>query len=620
MLSTPDLAGRALDSRYELRAVIGEGAFGRVYRGFDRRLEREVAVKVIKPWWAEDGAWVERFEREARLLARVNDPGIVQIFDIGRSEEGPYYVAELVEGQSLAERLRGGPMTIAETWLVSGMLCSALASAHARGIVHCDIKPANVLLGLDRKVKIGDFGVARLAEGTSQAISATVAGTPRYMSPEQARGRPASAATDVYSAGVVMYEMLAGEPPFAHGSAVELGLRHLQDPPPPLPGRVPLPLARIIERALEKEPAKRYQDGAEMGAALHEASSRPPRSIATPLVLGSPEPSVRSGESTEADGAPTVRDMRRDAHEVPVTEALGARTRVMPKAPPEPKAPVATSAVRRNGGGPGRRSRRTALLTLLALALGAGAAALLLLAGGSPRTTVPELRGLPRAGVRARARRLHVRPEFSSRYSSDVSEGLAVTQDPAVGTRVAENSAVLVTLSAGPPPVQVPPVVGQRAQSAEALLARSGLRYGVAPVAAPGATPGVVTQQSPAPRARARRGSTVALSIAEAPRWRTLTSFSGVDDGRSVPFRIRGNRFRLVYRMGYEGTCLLLFVCFGPSAKIEDLNTGTSFGSVELNEGESQTHVFNDGPGLFRVAVSGGRDSAGWGATVEDYY
>ena len=110
MLQTPNLAGRALDARYELHELIGEGAFGRVYRGLDRRLVRLVAVKVIKPWWAEDEAWVERFQREAQLLARVSDPGIVQIFDIGHAEEGPYYVAELVEGDSLAERLRSGAL------------------------------------------------------------------------------------------------------------------------------------------------------------------------------------------------------------------------------------------------------------------------------------------------------------------------------------------------------------------------------------------------------------------------------------------------------------------------------------------------------------------------------
>src|SRR5271166_6561254 len=146
MLRAPDLVGCALEDRYELLALLGEGAFGRVYSGRDRRLERAVAVKVIKPWWAEDSHWVERFQREAQMLARVNDPGIVQIFDFGHAEEGPYYVAELVDGESLAERLHRGPLPAAESRAVAEQLAGALGSAHARGVLHCDVKPANVLL------------------------------------------------------------------------------------------------------------------------------------------------------------------------------------------------------------------------------------------------------------------------------------------------------------------------------------------------------------------------------------------------------------------------------------------------------------------------------------------
>ena len=314
MPRTPDLAGRALDGRYELHDVLGEGAFGRVYRGFDRRLARAIAVKVIKPWWAEDDAWVERFEREARLLARVSDPGVVQIFDIGHAQEGPYYVAELVEGESLAERLRAGPLPPEQARSVAAQLCRALASAHAQGVVHCDVKPANVLLGLDGCVKVGDFGVARLAAATSQGPSATIAGTPRYMSPEQARGRPTTAATDVYSAGVVLYEMLAGEPPFAQGSPVELGLRHLQDRPPPLPDTVPAQLREVVDVALAKAPSERYRDGAAMAAALDalapvnagladalpvNAGPRRPRAPASP-VGEAEEPHTTTGETATA--------------------------------------------------------------------------------------------------------------------------------------------------------------------------------------------------------------------------------------------------------------------------------------------------------------------------------
>ncbi len=269
----PDLTGCALDGRYELHALIGEGAFGRVYRGRDRRLARSVAIKVIKPWWADDPDWVHGFEREAQLMARVSDPGIVQIFDVGYATEGLYYVAELVDGESLQERLRAGPMAPGQASDVAEQLCSALGHAHAQRIVHRDVKPANVLISRDTKVKVGDFGVARLGEGSSDVLAATIVGTPRYMAPEQARGRGTSAATDVYSVGIVLYEMLAGRPPFQGGSPVELAMAHLHDRPAPLPPSVPEPLMEVVERALAKDPAGRYADGIEMAGALRAARS-----------------------------------------------------------------------------------------------------------------------------------------------------------------------------------------------------------------------------------------------------------------------------------------------------------------------------------------------------------
>jgi serine/threonine protein kinase len=618
MLRAPDLVGHALDGRYELHAVLGEGAFGRVYRGLDRRLGRAVAVKVIKPWWAEDSEWVERFQREARLLARVSDAGVVQIFDIGHADEGPYYVAELVEGESLAERLQRGPLAAPEARGVGEQLCRALASAHAQGVVHCDVKPANVLLTPAGTVKVGDFGVARLAEGTSQAPTATVAGTPRYMSPEQARGRPTTSATDVYSAGVVLYEMLAGEPPFVNGSAVELGLRHLQDEPPALPARVPRALCEVVERALAKDPADRFSDGAAMADALGQAELRGRVNGSAPVSVS------EEGEDSDPGGGQAgarstvvlAQPGTIDTTMATTVNVAADRTLVMKEPPGSPSPPRPPS---RHAGQPAHRRRRIALLAALLVLAGCTLAVVLISAGGA-RTTVPMLRGLPRGGVVARARRLHLQPAFSTRYSQDAATGIAIAQDPSPGTRIGDGSTVNVMLSSGPPPVNVPGVVGRSSGSAESLIANAGLRYSVALVAAPASSPGTVTKQSPGPSSTIPSGSTVALSVAEAPRWRALTTFSGVDHGRSVPFRILGGEWRVTYSMAYEGTCLLLVVCFGPSAEARDVQSGSTFGGFELSEGEGRTHTFSGGPGLYSLTVSAGRDSARWSMIVEDHY
>ncbi len=603
--AAPDLTGRALDDRYELHAVIGEGAFGRVYRGVDRRLARTVAVKVIKPWWAEDTAWVERFEREAQLLARVSDPGIVQIYDIGHASEGPYYVAELVEGESLAERLLRGPLPAEEAREIAQQLCEALASAHAQGIVHCDVKPANVLLARDGTLKVGDFGVARLAGGTSQALSATVAGTPRYMSPEQARGRPTSAATDVYSTGVVLYEMLTGEPPFMDGSAVELGLRHLQDDPAPLPEDVPADLAGVVGRALAKDPGERWRDGAQMASALRACGDEPIRRGTRPA------PSADTDGHGERGGTATIvleqpATVRLSSADRLDAASLAAETRLLIGGRATP--PISRSI------------RRRRLILPAALVLGFGAALIVfLLADAGASTTVPDVGGLPRGGVEARAKRLDVHPSFASRYSM-AAPGTAISQDPSAGSHVAAGSTVSVVLSAGPPPVTVPAVVGQSAQAAQVSIRGAGLHTQTALVAAPGTSPGIVVGQTPAGSHTSPRGSTVALRVAETPSWRPLTSFSGVDDGQSVVFRILGRHWRVSYAMSYQGTCLLLLVCSGPSAELRNMASGSTSGSFELGEGTEQTHTFDSGPGLYRLDVSGGNDSARWNMTVEDRY
>lgn len=573
----PDLSGLALDGRYELHAVVGEGTFGRVYRGRDRRLARPVAVKVIKPWWSEDPDWVRRFEREAQLAARVADPHIVQIFDVGQAGEGLYYVAELVEGESVAVRLRGGPLAAWEARDVAEQLCRALGSAHAQRVVHGDIKPANVLISSSGVVKVTDFGMARLLSGSSHEVPGTIAGTPSYMAPEQARGHGPTPATDVYSTAVVLYEMLAGHPPFRGDSPVELALHHLQDPVPPLPSATPRALTAVVERALAKDPGKRYADCGEMANAL----------AATPAPRPDPPP-LNGRQARPTNPHPSQPDV--------------AKTLVAPWWSP-----------RRNVSPAARRRSIAVFAAVLLLLLGMIVGAIL--TAGSARVRMPNLRGLTRAAVGVKLAQAHLKFSSRGRYSPALRD-TAIGQDPAPNTTVDEGTRVTVTLSAGPPPVVIPRIVGFSSSDAQSSLKQLGLRAVVHDVPAPGATVGTVTAQAPSAGLKLPSGSTVSLSVAEAPQWRPLLTFTG----RTSPsFRIRGTHWRIVYRMSYSGTCTFILFCSGPSAQVTKTGGGSG-SSFDLGDGDHQVQTFSSGPGVYRVTVTPGNDSATWSAEVQDYF
>jgi eukaryotic-like serine/threonine-protein kinase len=591
MPQAPDLTGHALDGRYELYALIGEGTFGRVYRGRDRRLARPVAVKVIKPWWAEDPEWVAAFEREAQLLASVSHPGIVQIFDVGSAPEGLYYVAELVEGRSLVERLRDGPLAPMEARGIAEQLAGALSRAHARRVVHRDVKPANVLISRDGEVKVTDFGVARLAEGSTDGAGGTIVGTPRYMAPEQARGLNATPATDVYGVGVVLYEMLAGRPPFAGTSVVELAFSHVHDSPPPLPGHVPAPLADVVDRALAKDPRERFADGRAMAHALNE--------VETGAVVVD-----RATRRHEAGGEGA-------------TAVLDPPAVAPPPPPGPPSTRVAAPYSPRHDINPSGRRRRIALLAFVVL-LGVGmvAAAIALTPG---RVRVPSLHGFTRGQVDATLRHDHLKASFDHRYSR-AAKGKVIAQEPGGGIRVKDGTTVRVTLSAGPQPVPVPDVVGQPEGSARAALAHAKLTAAVTAVPAPGIAPGRVTAESPHAGAKLLPHATVALSVAEVPQWRGVTSFSGLANGHSVPFRIRGTQWRMVYDMGYRGACSFIFICSGPSATVTNADTGAKVQHFDLDEGRARVWTFKSHPGVYEITITPGSDNAAWSVRVQDYY
>jgi eukaryotic-like serine/threonine-protein kinase len=335
--------GDLIAGRYELEELVGSGGMSTVFRARDRQLDRRVAIKILHEHYLSDPEYVERFRREARAVAQLSHPNIVTVIDRGEDEGRQYIVFEHVEGENLKELVRRtGRLPVRRALELGVAVADGLAFAHERGLVHRDVKPQNVLLSREGEVKVTDFGIARSLDvdhGVTQ--TGTVLGTGEYLAPEQASGKPISAATDVYSLGVVLWELLAGEVPFVGESFVAVAMRHVNEPPPSLREQRPdvsPRLAAAVERALAKDPARRFPSMAALSRELR-------------------------GCLAELEG------------EAPAFEDEAALTLVTPPAPAPSRAPA---RVRR------RRSRRRPLAyAVLAVAAGGAVLAAVLLLGGS---------------------------------------------------------------------------------------------------------------------------------------------------------------------------------------------------------------------------------------------
>jgi serine/threonine protein kinase len=477
-----EMSGRQVGGRYRLTSPLGEGGMATLWRAVDEQLGREVAVKLLRPQYSADPGFAARFKQEARAAASLSHPNIVSVHDYGTDPDGEtqFIVMQLVEGQNLADILHHrGHLSIDDSVRVAVGVAAALEAAHRRGIVHRDVKPGNILITDDGDVKVTDFGIARAVSEASMTVTGTTLGSVHYFSPEQARGDEVTGRSDVYSLGIVLYEMLTGRRPFEGDSAAGVALKRLTEPPPrPMVDGQPLPpgLEAILRRALEREPERRFPDAGSFAEALRawhrDRDARPPAqapAAAAAAAAAAPPPPA----ATPPAGEPTVY--------VPPPVA-----RPSDRVPYSVNRPPPRSQARPQSGG---NPWWIWLLALLAVIL-LGTIGFLgiqifgsLAPGGSPTptpavATVPGWVNQPIAAVRTQAAQEGITLVEQRANSDTVPVDQVISTDPATGQPLPADKTVTVVISSGQETVDVPTLIGQTREEAASTLNAVGLTLG----------------------------------------------------------------------------------------------------------------------------------------------
>ncbi|MEA2619508.1 MAG: eukaryotic-like serine/threonine-protein kinase, partial [Chloroflexota bacterium] len=438
-----------------------------IYRATDTGLDRDVALKLLRPEYLRDPDFSARFRQEAQAAASLSHPNVVTVYDYGEDPSGPYIVMELVDGQDLATILRrSGPLPPRQVARIGAGVARALAAAHARGLIHRDVKPGNVLIGTDGRVKVVDFGIARAIAEAQVTLPGTTLGSVHYFSPEQARGEPATTASDIYSLGIVLYEMLTGVRPWEGDSAASVALARLTGPiPDPLAVRpsVPADLAAITRRALALDPADRWPSASVMadaleatligGAGAGAVGAAAAGAAATGALAGATV--VSATARPNPSGIPYVPDAYVGAESAPSSGGV---------APPLVTGAGSEALVRRdeeNGTSPlVWVAGRIAIALLVAIAF-----LVFQLASGhatpAAQVTVPNFVGQSSQAAAQTATQLGITLDPTNQVASAQVPGTILAQDPPAGTMVDKGSAVKVTVATGLGSTAVPDLRGK---------------------------------------------------------------------------------------------------------------------------------------------------------------
>ncbi len=557
---------RTLSDRYRLENRIGSGGMATVYAGIDTVLRRRIAVKVLRPQFAADQDFVRRFYFEAQHAAKLSHPNVVNIYDVGHEGETYFIVMELVDGTTLAEMIEHDgrlPEPVAIDFATQ--ICAGLAYAHRQGILHRDIKPANILVTKDDVVKLSDFGIARAV--TTQTVTITqpgmVMGSVYYLSPEQAQGHELAETSDLYSLGVVLYQILSGTLPYTGESPVTVALKHVSSPIPSLAAIEPEispALAAIVQKLLQKDPAARFGSATEVAKALREARENPlvtvPIDVAAPGAVAAPPllpPKPRPSRFPDRRNGKGVTPHRVDAHEPYRATRSGMRPPVYvwiallvlaalagyflfsrgtlfgPPTPvalvnvsgrtvadaekaldavgldytvlPVPSETIPKDRVVRQDPAPPRKLPPRSVVRLY-------------VSTGLPSVGLIDLRHYSRDDAERYLHDAKLVPVVALRYDAAVPKGVVMTQNPLPNTQVPIRSKVALVVSEGPKPVAVPDLVTRLLNDATAELANRGLRLEIADrVPSDDIAADTVTSQNPPPGSQVDPGSIVTVVV-----------------------------------------------------------------------------------------------------------
>jgi serine/threonine-protein kinase len=539
--------GKVLSGRYELSDRLGSGGMAEVYLGRDRVLGRTIAVKTLLLQFAGDPHFIARFRREAQSAAALNHPNIVGVYDTGSDDGTHYIVMEYIEGRTLRDIIREeGPLLPERAAEIAGDVCAAMAFAHSHGIVHRDVKPANIMMTKNGEVKVTDFGIARAASSETVTQTATVLGTAQYFSPEQAQAGQVDARSDIYSLGVVLYEMLTRQVPFTGSSPVAIAYKHVKEDPI-LPSRlnpdIPPALEAIVMKALAKNPDNRYQSAQEMRQDLMRAASGKPVH-ATPLMAQAEQTSIAHPAASDA-------------------------TVMIPRA--------ATVEQRQR-----RRRMGWLLLTLIMLGIAGVVTWAILSAIGGPKTAiVPKVEGLKVDAAEAALSAKGFASDIRFQASDTVEKDIVISQSVPEGTELDTNKSITLVVSSGRGNTTVPKLVGLTEDQAIEALRTAGLELGKKTlVGSTEENKGKVVATNPKEGVEITRGQKVDIAIGKGPDLVPVPTVKG-ESVEQATEDLRRAGFEVKRESSTSGSCF-----FAPPDRVCDQNPA---GGQQAQKGSTVT-------------------------------